>query len=111
MLGVISNRDDDHDALAAVRAFASAIPRGSWFAACGEPLTESERADAAAYLAALGLPGSAVAGVAGWVEARAVTQDAAWSRGWWAAEACAQAALRHDAEARFGAERLLSALT
>ena len=41
----------DGDALAAVRGFAAAIPRGSWFAACGEDLTPAEHADAAAYLA------------------------------------------------------------
>ncbi len=57
---------NDGDALAAVRAFASAIPRGSWFAACGEALTAGEQADAAAYLAALGMPDITIAGVAGW---------------------------------------------
>jgi hypothetical protein len=107
MLATVS----DGDALAAVRVFASAIPRGSWFAACGDALTPSERADAAAYLAALGIPDADVADVAGWAEAATATQDPAWSRAWWDAEAHAQAALQRRAAARLGTERLLAALT
>ena len=99
------------DDLAAVRAFASAIPRGSWFAACGEALTAGEQADAAAYLAALGMPDITIAGVAGWREAAATTQSPAWSRAWWDAETRAQAELQRRAAARFGAERMLAALT
>jgi hypothetical protein len=101
----------DGDTLASVRAFADAIARGSWFAACGEALAASEHAEAAAYLAALGLPGIAVAGVAGWAEAAATAQHPDWSRAWWDAEARAQAELQRLGEARFGAERLLAALT
>ena len=99
------------DPLASVRDFAGAIARGSWFAACGEPLTASERADAAAYVAALGLPDTAVAGVAGWAAAAATAQHPDWSRAWWDAETRAQAELQRRGEARFGAERLLLALT
>jgi hypothetical protein len=101
----------DGDALAAVHAFASAIPRGSWFAACGEPLTPGECADAVAYLAALGMPDVAVAGVAGWAEAAAVTQDQGWSRAWWDAETRTQSALQRRAGARWGEARVLAALT
>ena len=99
------------DALASVRDFAAAIARGSWFAACGEPLTASERTDAAAYLAELGMPDLAIVGVAGWHEAAAVTQHPDWSRAWWDAETRAQGELQRLAQARFGAERLLAALT
>src|SRR5262249_53029511 len=99
------------DSLAAVREFAAAIARGSWFAAAGEPLTASERADAAAYLVALGMPDVAITGVAGWAEAAATAQHPDWSRAWWDAEARAQAELQRLGEARFGAERLLAALT
>jgi hypothetical protein len=113
MLSVISDcdKDGDTDSLASMRAFASAIPRGSWFAACGEALTASELADAAAYLAALGTPDITVAGVAGWAEAAAVTQDPAWSRAWWDAEARAQAELQRRAATRFGEQRVLAALS
>ena len=99
------------DALALVRTFADGVARGSWFAACGEPLTASERADAAAYLAALGMPDIAIAGVAGWAEAAATAQHPDWSRAWWDAEARAERELKRMGEARFGAERLLAALT
>jgi hypothetical protein len=107
MLTIVGNGDS----LAPLRAFADAIPRGSWFAACGEALTASEQADAAAYLAALGMPGIAVAGVAGWPEAAATAQHPDWSRVWWGAETRAQSELQRLGEARFGAERLLTALT
>jgi hypothetical protein len=99
------------DPLASVRAFADTIARGSWFAACGEPLTANDEADALAYLAALGMPDTAVAGVARWTEAAAVTQHPDWSRAWWEAETRAQAELQRLGEARFGAEHLLAALT
>jgi hypothetical protein len=113
MLSAVSDgeNDDNGQALAALRAFAFAIPRGSWFAACGEALTAGERAEAVAYLVALGSPDIAVIGVAGWAEAAATTQSPAWSRAWWDAETRAQAELQRRAEARFGAERLLAALT
>jgi hypothetical protein len=101
----------DGDALAAVRAFASAIPRGSWFAACGETLTEGARADADAYLAALGMADMVVAGVPSWAEAAATTQNPGWSRAWWDAETSAQAVLQRRAAERFGAAPLLAALT
>ena len=110
MFSVISDNEQS-DSLAAVRAFASAIPRDSWFAACGEALTASERADAHAYLAALGMPDVAVAGVTGWAEAAAVTQNPDWSRAWWDAEARAQAELQRRAAARSGEERVLAALS
>jgi len=97
--------------LASVRDFAAAVARGSWFAAGGEPLTEGERTDAAAYLAELGMPDLAIVGVAGWHEAAAVTQHPDWSRAWWDAETRAQGELQRLAQARFGAERLLAALT
>ncbi|HEX6842655.1 MAG TPA: hypothetical protein VF113_14055 [Stellaceae bacterium] len=101
----------DGDTLASVRAFAATIVRGSWFAACGEPLTASEQGDAAAYLAALGMPGIAVAAVTGWAEAAATTKHPDWSRAWWEAETHAQGELQRSGEARFGAEPLLAALT
>ena len=97
--------------LAVVRNFAAAIRRGSWFAACGETLGAGERADALAYLAALGSPDAPVVGVATWHEAAAATQNPAWSRAWWDAETEAQAALQRRAALRFGEKPLLAALT
>lgn len=103
--------DASIDTLAAIRDFAAAIPHGAWFAACGEALAESERMEARAYLAALGLAGVAVASVATWPEAAAVTQRPDWNRAWWEAEAQAQAALQQQAGARFGSSALLEALS
>ncbi len=97
--------------LAAVRALAAAIPRGSWFAACGEPLTAGERDDVAAYLADLGLPDTPVAGTAGWAEAAATTRRPDWSRAWWDTESREQQALHRRAAERFGEEKLLVALS
>src|SRR5713101_4026518 len=95
---------NDGDALAAVRAFASAIPRGSWFAACGEALTAGEQADAAAYLAALGMPdaltvvteaAASLSGAASLAMSGAGIADPALTRvaAGAAAQACHQAAL------------------
>ena len=99
------------DELGAVQAFASTIGRGSWFAACGEALTEGERDEAVAYLAELGLPGTPVATVAGWAEAAATTQSRDWSRAWWERETTAQQDLHGRAAAQFGEDELLAALT
>jgi hypothetical protein len=97
--------------LAAVRDFAAGIARGSWFAACGEALTEGERLDAAAYLAALGMPDLDIAGVAAWNDAAETTRREDWSRTWWEAEARAQSELHGAAARRFGEERLLAVLS
>jgi hypothetical protein len=109
MLSVM--RGDGNHGLAAVRDFASGIARGAWFAACGEDLAEAERVDAAAYLAALGMPDTTIAGVAGWSEAAAVTQRQDWNRAWWEAETKEQQDLHRRAEKRFGSHALLSALS
>lgn len=95
--------------MARVAAFAASLAHGSWFAVCGEPLTERERADANLHVAALSLPAVAVEGVAGWTAAAAVTQRPDWSRAWWDAEAAAQAALRMAA-GRHGEAPFLAAL-
>lgn len=99
------------DPLAALRAFARSLGRAPWFAACGEPLTEAEHADAAAYLATLGIAGAEIAGVASWDRAAAILQQPDWSRAWWDGEAAAQQALKAEAERRHGRAALLAALS
>ena len=64
-------------------AFLDEIAQGAWFAGCGEPLVDSERADAAAYPMALGLGSLPVVSVALWPEAARVTRRPDWSRSWW----------------------------
>lgn len=98
------------DILASLRAFAQSLGQGSWFAACGERLTAGDNAEAASYVAALGLPGTAVAGVATWPEAAALLQRPDWSRAWWEAEAAAQQEMKRRAEGRVPAGPLLAAL-
>jgi hypothetical protein len=83
----------------------------AWFAACGTPLREDERAAAAAYLAALGLKPVPVDGVDGWRSAAAFAQREDWSRDWWQAEETARATLYRDAAAALGETTLLARLS
>jgi len=59
------------------------IHAASWFAALGEPLMQSERWEAQAYLAGLGLRDIGIAGVADWAQAAAIAQSPDWSHDWW----------------------------
>jgi hypothetical protein len=97
--------------LAALSGFARAVPRLSWFAACGEPLLEPERADAEAFLAALGLPPAPIEGVPDWSAAAATTKRPDWSAAWWDAEEAARIALHRRLAAALGEAALLAALT
>jgi hypothetical protein len=99
------------DPLEAVRAFARGLGGEPWFAACGETLTETERADAAAYRAALGIAAAEIAGVAGWSQAAAILQQPDWSHAWWDGEAAAQQALTGEAERRHDRAALLAGLS
>ena len=96
---------------AAIEAFVAEIARGAWFAACGEPLTDSEDVDARLLAGALGFAGTGFARVADWREAAQQTQRPDWSRAWWQAEAAAEAALKTAAIARFGEAALLEELS
>src|SRR5690242_8358290 len=98
------------DGLAALAAFAREIPRGSWFAALGEPLTEGERAEARTYVAeVLGRNDVVIAGAADWLAAQAIIKRYD-DRAWWDAEMLAQNAVRQRAETAHGKDALLAAL-
>ncbi len=97
--------------LAAVRALASELLAAPWLAACGEPLTDSERADVRRYLAELDLPIVPIADVATWSDAAVLTKRPDWSRDWWAAEERAARALHEKAAATLGDSQLLAALS
>jgi hypothetical protein len=97
--------------LVAVRDLARAVPRISWFAACGEALLDAERADAEAFVAALGLPPVPVEGVPDWNAAAATTKRPDWSQAWWDAEEAARTALHRRLAAELGEETLLAALS
>ncbi len=79
--GVVSAPD-----LAAGARLAQTLRHASWFAALGEPLTTAERAEAEAYLAALGVAGRSIAAVADWRAAERIARDPDWDVGWWEAE-------------------------
>jgi hypothetical protein len=98
------------ESLAALAAFAREIPRGSWFAALGERLTESERAEARLYVAEiLGCNEVAIAGAADWLAAQTIIKRRA-DHAWWDAEMLAQNEARQRAETAHGKEALLASL-
>jgi hypothetical protein len=98
------------ESLAALAAFARKIPRGSWFAALGEPLTEGERTEARSYVAEiLGQSEVAIAGVADWLAAQVIIKRHD-DHAWWDAETLAQNGARQRAETAHGKEALLAAL-
>jgi hypothetical protein len=101
----------DISALSAVRDFAARLAQGSWFAACGEKLTESEIDDARGWMAALGLAVAGIDGVATWQEAATLSRRADWSRDWWEAEESERKSLHARAASRLGEEPLLDALS
>jgi hypothetical protein len=55
----------------------------AWFAALGEPLTESDRRDADCYATALGLGTLTVSGAHNWSQAEFVMKSPDWSKRWW----------------------------
>jgi hypothetical protein len=91
--------------------FADRIGSASWFAACGEPLTEGEVEDTLLWLRALGLTVHAIEGVASWAEAARLAQSPEWSRAWWEAEDRERARLHALAASAFGETALLGALS
>jgi hypothetical protein len=97
--------------LAAARDFARAVPRISWFAACGDELLAAERADAESFVAALGLPPAPVERVADWAAAAATAKRPDWSEAWWNAEETARGELSTRLGAAIGEDALLAALT
>ncbi|HEX2888221.1 hypothetical protein [Vineibacter terrae] len=88
-----------------------AIAGASWFAAAGEPLTMSDRDEAARYVQALRLGAVRVAAARDWHDAARVAQDARWSRGWWDSEEQQRQALMLDAERAYGRHELMTALS
>ena len=92
-------------------AFADRVGSASWFAACGEPLTEAEIEDARLWLGALGLQIDSIEGVADWREAARLAQSPEWSRAWWEAEERERRRLHAAASEAYGETALLAALS
>lgn len=87
------------------------IRAASWFAALGEPLTEGDQADAAAYTASLGLGGLAIDLVTDWPQAERSLKAPDWSPAWWDREETLRKKLLARAEARYPERALWGALT
>ena len=94
-----------------LRTFAGDLVHAPWFAACGKPLMDAERAVAEGYLKGLGLPAMPVEGVAGWAEAAAITRRADWSQDWWRREEATAKALHRSASRLLGETALMISLS
>jgi hypothetical protein len=82
-----------------------------WFASCGNPISDAERAAADGYLKGLSLGVMPIEGVAGWAEAAAITQRGDWSQAWWRAEEASAKALHRSASSLLGETPLLVSLS
>ncbi len=91
--------------------FTQAVPRVPWFQALGEPLAEAARADASAYLSALGFPDAHVAPVATWAEAEDAVRNPEWNSAWWEVEEQLRAGLTAQAVDLVGEAEVMAALT
>lgn len=104
--------DDLPPTLSALSRFAATLPNVGWFARAGERLSETERADAAAYLMALGFPEVDVVQAFDWEEAEEAARNPEWNTAWWEAEEQLRAALSARAVELAGDEQaVLVALT
>jgi len=90
---------------------ARAIAHVPWFAAAGERLTDADKGEAEAYLAALDLGSAEIAGAAGWFAAKAIAASPEWDPRWWEAEETLRHALLREAGAVLPAGAVLSAIT
>jgi hypothetical protein len=97
--------------LAEVEALAASIDKTPWFARVGQALSDTDRADLSAYVAALDLEAGPVEPVATWESASRIAADPDWDRSWWQAEAREQVRLQAWAEERHGPEATLKSLT
>ena len=94
-----------------LRTFAGDLVRAPWFASCGKPISDAERAAAEGYLGGLSLGAIPIEGVAGWAEAAAITQRGDWSQAWWRAEEASAKALHQSASQLLGETPLLVSLS
>ena len=101
----------DYPTLAAVARLAGQVAHVPWFAALGEPLSPALRADAEAYLSALGFPDAHTAEVADWAEAEEAARNPEWNTAWWETEEQLRADLTAQACELTGEGELMAALT
>jgi hypothetical protein len=87
------------------------VRTAAWFAALGEPLTDGDRADADAYVKALGLDTLTLELAHDWPEAERALKAPDWSTVWWDREEAERRRLLAKAEARYPERALWTALT
>ncbi len=87
------------------------VRAASWFAALGEPLTGSGRAEARAYADALDLGPLEIDQVRNWPEAERVLKAPSEQPSWWDREETLRKALLAKAQARYPERALWIALT
>ena len=87
------------------------VRAASWFAALGEPLTEGDCVDAAAYSAALGLGTIEIGQARDWPDAECLLKSPDWTPAWWDREEALRRALLAEAEAHYPERALWSSLT
>jgi hypothetical protein len=90
---------------------AAEVRTAAWFAALGDPLIESDRADAEAYARALGLGALEVASARDWPEAERILKSPDTSTAWWDREEALRRALLAKLEQRYPERVLWTALT
>jgi len=90
-------------------ALRAEVRSASWFAALGKPLTAGERADAEAYAQALGVEDFERA--RDWADAERLLKSPDWSTAWWEREESLRRALLAEAERRYPARALWTALS
>lgn len=92
-------------------ALRTEVRTASWFAALGEPLTEGDRSDAAAYGTALGFDALQIGLAHDWPEAERLLKAPDWTPAWWDREESLRRTLLAQAEARYPERALWSSLT
>jgi len=95
----------------AVNSFVSSLSRQPWFAAVGEPLTESECGDAQEYLRLLGFATAETRSVPTWQAAEKIIRDPHWDKRWWDAEEKLRLQLLGPLIATWGEHTVMSRLT
>jgi hypothetical protein len=103
------------EAIALPRALLETVARevraAAWFAALGEPLTETDRTEATSYAEDLALGPIDLAGVGDWPHAEAVMKSPDWSTTWWEREEAARRRLLERAQSLYPERALWTALT
>ena len=87
------------------------VRAASWFAALGEPLTEGDHSDAAAYATALGFNALEIGQARDWPDAERLLKAPDWAPAWWDREETLRQQLLTEAKGRYPERALWSSIT